>query len=302
MSFFINHIGWFVGLFFIVLFAVVGYYADKKEHENDSRKVDNNLNKVSNENDVSDLYAIKNDDNQAVIDQENIEQSDFVQDDGAGVDSVSDGVNSIEGFYDGLDAGTDFVSESNDYSINVDGSNNFNSNESISDLEWTGSDDSVKVTTPVGDVKEAVISEEVAPIEDVKENGSIVDNSLSFESINMTFEDLERKDVDIINDSMGVTNSDDGFISDYNSDDLDFYDNFNSIVQGDMDQGVDLGVSESINFDSGYDMNSNNVFDVAVSSNDNSFVEDNSSDSIVSDNVVQNNDDASSGSDDVWSL
>lgn len=342
INFFISHIGWFVGAFFIALFAIVGYFADKKDKESNSKKVDDKNNNVTN-NDVSDIYSINNNSvESASVSQDKTENVAPVVQESVSTKNSNvvpmGGVDSIEGFYDGLDVSTEESTEPADYSINVDGSNNFENNSS--DLEWSGSET---------ESKEAVISE--APVEstNVSEEKSI-DDSLSFESINMTFEDLEKKDFDIINDSVGVTDSDDGFISDYNADDLDFFDNFSSVVQDNnivqennivedsnvaqdnnivQDNNLNVNLSNEIfnsdsstlnNFD---ELNSNNVFDVAVDSsnsfndssnnftgdsiqfNNNSIDSSNSStgesiqlDNNVVDSIVSDKDD----SDEIWSL
>lgn len=272
MDFFINHIGWFVGIFFIGLFAVVGYYAEKKEQSSA-------INKEQENNSNNNVKTYSNNSDQGS--NENINDSvleNYVINDNI----VTEKTENLPDFGDNFiytESPKENEKENIDYSINVDGTNNTNESQSdLSGLEWDGSSETENINTNLETINELQIQNNTTPndfenvqainnttidnnetkdtvaqtindtnttidntIENNQQNtiqefndsninnninennanytltpeNTITENVSAFEEVNMTLDDLEKSNIDITNDSLGVTTSDEGLIEDY---------------------------------------------------------------------------------------
>jgi len=126
MEFIIQNIGWFVGVFLVILFALIGYFADKRDKKNiPVEKVENEIESV-NSNSNSNVSEFKYDD---------------IGNSNAITNSFDNSYNNIENFNQVLDntnsnefgssnVGLDIVStdfENVNFSSNVNASNNINS-------------------------------------------------------------------------------------------------------------------------------------------------------------------------------
>lgn len=278
MDFFINHIGWFVGIFFIGLFAVVGYYADKKE-QTEKKEQSSAINKEQENNSNNNVKTYSNNSDQGS--NENINDSvleNYVINDNI----VTEKTENLPDFGDNFiytESPKENEKENIDYSINVDGTNNTNESQSdLSGLEWDGSSETENINTNLETINELQIQNNTTPndfenvqainnttidnnetkdtvaqtindtnttidntIENNQQNtiqefndsninnninennanymltpeNTITENVSAFEEVNMTLDDLEKSNIDITNDSLGVTTSDEGLIEDY---------------------------------------------------------------------------------------
>jgi len=195
MDFFINHSGFFFGVFLVILLAVIGYFADKSENAKKSNTVEN---KDSN---VDDKSAIENN---SLISIES----------GLGVDTLEN---------------------------KVDEANNVEDNSLVSIESGLG----------VNNVDNYDVNSSVSYTSDIGISGPF--NSSDFESIDLSLEDLEKKNYESIvkehskndDENFYYSNTDDSDVLDFSAADYSDIDN-NDIVSSDASSQVDVSPIDNI--------------------------------------------------------
>ena len=263
MDFFINHIGWFVGIFFIGLFAIVGYYADKKEQsEQKNKKNDidslnndevNDTKSTSNSESFIENYTIDNQnptktmentpqfgDDDFIYKEDKNETNNESVDYSINVDGTND-ISNMENNFKELEWNDNEVDNAKDYSETYETSasgNNENIIKNIPEYNLIDNNDTVDMHEINSSINDENINQQEKNIneQDEKNNAYDIENTSNIninkneiptnivtdgfstvEDIHMTLDDLENKnELDVTNDSLGVTASDDGYVDDYN--------------------------------------------------------------------------------------
>ena len=218
MEFIIQNIGWFVGVFLVILFALIGYFADKRDKKNIP------VEKVENE-----IETVNRDLNSNV--------SEFKYDDIGNSSAIT---NSFDNSYNNIDNFNQVLDNTN--------SNEFGSRNVDLDIESTNFEN-------VNSSSNVNTSNNINSSNNINNSNNIYgDVFKNIEDVNMSLEDLEKKNYNAILDSIT-----DNHYS-YNDDN-----EFNEqIIYSDLDTNIDVTnnvennstVNDTINFDN---LNSDNL-------------------------------------------
>jgi hypothetical protein len=285
LDFFYKYIGFFIGFFVIMILAIIGYFADK----NDSKKA-NSVDKLDDSSDASNVVD-------SSLSDKNVPEQ---------VVSFNELPNAnkklgevIEGFNDFSSA--KFSSSDGDGSDDI--SKNFINDSSLSVSEVSSGnsfDNSITDNSVVSNSNNTF---------DQSSNSSLFDDN-NFESVNMSLDDLEKKNFDSFLDKKGKIKDDDNFYYSDFDDSSSFVEKANGVSVDDVNSDINENVlspnlnlsSEGIsshdsNFSDDYVQNfvdnasdsSSNVQNLVVDEVNSRNDVENSIDNVVSfDNDVQN--------------
>lgn len=300
MDFIIDHIGIFIGFFIVAFLAIIGYFADKKDNEKKDNKNNVIVSEVDdNVNDSDDNYAtpIMFDELPIIEKQTNNNVlNSFEQSDNSNLNQENNNFsNNVQ--VESFNLSQDVNNHNNDLQ-----SQKFNLDENVNVSTNTDSNlNSVDNVAPISSGTDSNLNpvDDVAPISEQSFGFS------NFENLDMSLEDLEKKNYENIISESGKNANDDNFYYSDISDDFSDYDpmqenlvseninistqdiNQNKQENSPLDESTDL----PLNNDAISDSNFNHEFDNEVVLDSNSFDGGSSVDDLGTDVAVKVQDD-----------
>ena len=285
MNFIINHSGFFLGISIMMLFALIGYYADKKDSSK-NKNTDNSSKSTT----LDELPGDGVSTNDIIVDSNQVDESlprngkfiNFVNVDSDiasnantsldnvqnSVSNIDDSLNNVQSNMSDIDSFSDAVQ--NDVSNSVIGSD-------ISNLEQNNVGVEQKNNVTSIDSGNNNESDQVTNVDqdNVGQNGSISFGVNDFEDINMSLEDLEKKNYNEIINNNALDDSENYYYSDLeeptvDNDVMSNSLNLNNAVDNDIpNESFDsINSHESINDQIDNDVMSNSLNSVTNDTND----------------------------------
>ena len=295
MEFIVQNSGFLLGILLIIILAIIGYYADKKDSKNKSA-IDNSNNSV-------DDVPVKNVDNNSNYSSESIDES-FKYNINDSNDSINDSFNLNDGFIDNNinEINNEYLNNNSDNSNFVDGLSN-NVASVSSDLGKIDQDISIQdnqIQEKSFDIVSDNISSGLNNV-DLSSNKSGESTNLantlydvgSFENLDMSLEDLEKKNYnEIASNTSNDVDSDNYYYSNIDNERLDDLNNSVSDINipTNQEELSNENVSSVLNSDENLSDSANEL----VVDNDslNSADESITNGDLIPDYSVQNQDDS----------